>query len=66
MVSPTIRRRVAAIHLVASVVGGVTFTALVSHDAFERTLMAISWYAITATSADVLATTDVRVQEGSQ
>ena len=58
--SPTTRRRIAAVHLVASVIGMVAFTVLVAHDPFEKVLMAISWYAITITSADVLATTDVR------
>jgi hypothetical protein len=59
-VNPGTRRKVAAVHLVLSLVGMVAFTVFVAHDPFERVLMAISWYAITITSADVLATTDVR------
>lgn len=64
--SPALRRRLAAWHLVLSVVGGVGFTIFVAHDPFERVLMAISWYAITITSADVLATTDVREKGGGE
>jgi hypothetical protein len=62
-VTPTTRRRLALWHLVASVVIGWPLSwwlPTVPEPWFGRVLLAISFYAITITAADVLATTDVR------
>lgn len=67
---PTTRRRVATAHLVVSVVAGFPLSwwlPTVGAPWFDRVLLAISFYAITITALDVLATTDVRTQqEGSK
>lgn len=62
--NPQTRRRVAAAHLVVSVVAGFPLSWwLPSIDPvwFQRVLLAISFYAITITAADIWATTDTRV-----
>jgi hypothetical protein len=64
-VGPSTRRRVALVHLVASVVVGWPLSwwlPTVPEPWFGRVLLAISFYAITVTAADVLATTDAREQ----
>ena len=63
--NPTTRRRVALVHLAASVVIGWPLSwwlPTVPEPWFGRVLLLISFYAITVTSLDVLATTDAREQ----
>lgn len=60
---PHLRRRVAIAHLIATVPMGLYSTIVIAQKPYERVLMAISWYAVTLTSADVAATTDVRTKE---
>lgn len=43
---------------------GILSVLFLCDDWFERTLMAISWLAITVTCADIVATTDVRDEGG--
>jgi hypothetical protein len=64
-VSPPTRRRIALAHLIASVVIGWPLSwwlPTVPEPWFGRVLMFISFYAITLTSLDVLATADAREQ----
>lgn len=63
---PAFRRRLAAVHLVATIPCGAASVLLVATNGYERILMAISWYAITITAADVLATTDVREKSADE
>lgn len=63
--SPTARRRAAAALLAVSVVLGWPLSWWlpdVGEPWFERILLWISFFAITVTCADVLATTDVRAE----
>ena len=63
--TPAMRRRVALGHLIASVVVGWPLSwwlPTVPEPWFGRVLLFISFYAITVTSLDVLATTDAREQ----
>lgn len=70
MRDPHTRRRIAAGHVVASVAIGLPLSwwlPTLDGPWFDRILLAISFYAITITALDVLATTDVRTQqEGSE
>lgn len=43
-----------------TIIMGIYSTVFISRNPFERVLMAISWGAITITSVDIMATTDVR------
>jgi hypothetical protein len=66
--TPTVRRRIAAGHLVASLAVGFPLSwwlPTIGPPWFDRVLLAISFYAITITALDVLATTDVRTQQDS-
>lgn len=46
--------------LILSILGGVYSTIWLAQEPYERTLMGISWGAITITALDVLLTADVR------
>lgn len=61
--NPRTRVKGSWVLLVVSIVAGVYCTIAISRDAFERVLMAISWFAITITALDVLATTDTRAKQ---
>lgn len=66
---PGTRRRLAGVHLVSSLVVGMPLSwwlpTIGEGPWYDRTLLAISFYAITLTAADVLATADVRTQQES-
>jgi hypothetical protein len=64
--NPAVRRKVAAIHLAATIPLMVLSVVLFAHTGYERILMGISWYAISVTAVDVLATTDVREKEHTE
>lgn len=59
-VNPKIRFYASVIMFVLSIAGGVYSTAVLAKSSYEKTLMAISWGAITITAIDLMATTDVR------
>lgn len=64
--NPNTRRHVAAAHLAVSLIAGLPLSwwlPTVGAPWFERVLLAISFYAITITALDVLATADVRVEQ---
>ena len=61
---PQTRLLLAARLFWASLFLGTLSTVFLCHSFFERVLMAISWGAITITCIDVIATTDVRDEEG--
>jgi hypothetical protein len=61
-VAPQLRRKVALIILIASLVGWpLSAVTIARHE--PPVVLAISWLAITLTCLDVLCTTDVRVQD---
>lgn len=63
---PRSRRRLALIHLVASVLVGWPMSwwlPTLDEIWFQRVILLISFYAITATAADVWQTTDVRAEQ---
>lgn len=66
-ISTQLRVRLAAIHFWVSIIGGVLATWRLPPDGpdqmYQRVLIAISFYAITITSWDVLQTADVRDQQ---
>jgi hypothetical protein len=53
----------AVVLFVLSLIGGAYSTLVLAHGGYEKTLMAISWGAITITAVDVMATTDVRKEQ---
>lgn len=60
---PKTRVKAAWIFLLLTLVGGVYSVIWISHDPFEKILMAISWGAITITCLDIVLTADVRVNK---
>lgn len=63
-IDPEIRLRWAANLFWATVFLGLISTIFLCKTGFERVLMVISWGAITITCVDIVATTDVRDNEG--
>jgi hypothetical protein len=53
----------AVVLFILSIMGGVYSTLILAHGGYEKTLMGISWAAITITAVDVMATTDVRKEQ---
>ena len=60
--SPTWRRRAALLLIVVTLVGWPLTACTVAREE-PQFVLALSWLAITLTAADILATSDVRVQQ---
>jgi hypothetical protein len=63
-IEPDVRLLMAARLFWASIILGILSVLFICSSSFERVLMAISWGAITVTCVDIVATTDVRDNEG--